>query len=410
MDEKGMTIARRILFVDDEPRILKGLERMLRPMRHVWTMSFAESGPEALDLLKGMHFDLVVTDIRMPVMNGLQLLSEVKRLYPDIVRIILSGESDRELTMKAINVSHQFLSKPCNTETLKSAISRTGAISDMLQSDSLKSLISGLDSLPSLPALYIEIMQELQSNDSSLRKVGEIISRDVAMTAKILQLVNSSYFCLPRHIASPGQAVLLLGMDTVKSLVLSIQVFSRFSRKVLPKDYLVQLWNHSMMTGQGSKTIARQEHQGQTVIDHSFMAGLLHDSGKLVMASCFTDQYRELLRSAPENNGRSFADREKNIFGVTHAEAGAYLMGLWGLPYPIIEAIAYHHSPVRSMTNEFTPLTSVYIANILEHEASGQDKSTPAIDYEYISSMNLKTDMQAFNSPELHGAKEMRAI
>lgn len=395
--------------MDDEPRLLDGLERMLRPMRHLWSMSFAQSGQAALELLKTAHFDVVVTDIRMPVMNGLQLLSEVKRLYPETVRIILSGESDKELTMKAVNVSQQFLNKPCNTEMLKAAITRTCGLSTLLQKDSLKAMVSRLDSLPSLPALYIEIMNELQSSDSSIKKIGEIISMDLAMTAKILQLVNSAYFGLPRHIASPEQAVFLLGLDTIKSLVLSIQVFSRFKLKNLPEDFQTQLWNHSMMTAQASKTIARQERQEQAVIDNSFMAGLLHDSGKLVMASCFAGQYSDVVCLPCAK--MSLPDREKEIFDVTHAEAGAYLMGLWGLPNPIIEAIAFHHSPGRSLTKQFTPLTSVYMANLLEHEKNGDmnDISDFKIDYEYLSSMDLKTDFPLCNGCTSGNAKEMRA-
>jgi YesN/AraC family two-component response regulator len=145
MDKQDAIMKKSILFVDDEPRVLDGLERMLRPMRHVWAMSFAKSGHEALVILKEAHFDVVITDIRMPVMNGLQLLSEVKRLYPDTARIILSGESDMELTMKAVNVSHQFLNKPCNTEALKAAISRTTGLSALLQDDSLKAMVSRVD-------------------------------------------------------------------------------------------------------------------------------------------------------------------------------------------------------------------------------------------------------------------------
>ncbi|MGB5158248.1 response regulator [Desulfobacterium sp. N47] len=404
------TEKRKILFVDDEPKVLDGLERMLRPMRHIWALAFAASGEEALDILKSNHFDVVISDIRMSGINGLQLLSEVKRLYPDTVRIILSGESDRELIMKSINVSHQFFSKPCNTETLKAAIARTGDLSALLQNDSLKALVSRLDSLPSLPSLYIDIMKELQSDYSSINKIGDIISSDIAMTAKILQLANSSYFYLPRHISSPEQAVFLLGLDTVKSLVLSIQVFSWFDNKSLSENYLSQLLNHSMATAQLSKTIARQEKQEQTVVDNSFMAGILHDSGKLVMASCFGDQYGKLA-SEPEENG-FFADTEKEIFGVNHAEAGAYLMGLWGLPNPIIEAIAFHHSPGKSITKKFTPLTAVYLANIIEHEKSGNytGKSKPGIDYEYLSAMDLKkTNFPVCNVPDLQSTKEMSA-
>jgi HD-like signal output (HDOD) protein len=387
--ETGM---KKILFVDDEPRILEGLERMLRPMRQHWSVSFAGSGQAALEIMKNGRFDVVVSDVRMPVMNGLQLLSEVKKLYPETVRIILSGESDRELTMKAINVSHQFLNKPCNTDMLKAAITRTCGLSDLLRKESLKAMVSRLDSLPSLPALYLEIMNELKSNDSSINKIGDIISRDLAMTAKILQLVNSAYFGLPRHISSPEQAVFLLGLDTIKSLVLSIQVFSKFKMKSMPEVFQSRLWDHSMKTARLAQTISRQERQEQTVIDNSFMAGMLHDSGKLIMASCFPDQYNDVVCFSGGN--LSLTDRERDAFDVTHSEAGAYLMGLWGLPNPIIEAIAFHHSPGRSATGHYTPLTSVYIGNILAHEEAGETTEDPdcKIDYEYLSAMDLKMD------------------
>lgn len=409
MDNREAPIKRSILFVDDESKVLNGLERMLRPMRHVWAMSFAQSGQEALALLGGSHFDVIVTDIRMPAMNGLQLLAEVKKLYPDTVRIILSGESDRELTLKAINVSHQFLNKPCNTEILKAAILRICDLSELLQKEAIKAMVSRVDSLPSLPSLYIEIMKEIQANDSSIRKIGDIISRDLAMTAKILQLVNSSYFSLPRHISSPEQAVFLLGLDTIKSLVLSIHVFSQFRLKKMPEGYLSRLWGHSMEMAQSSKKIATQEKQEQVVIDNSFMAGLLHDSGKLVMASCFEDQYGGLVTS--EGGNGFLTEKEKEIFGVTHAEAGAYLMGLWGLPHSIIEAIAFHHSPGRSMTRQFSPLTAVYIADLLDHEKSGyfMDKSEFALDHEYISAMDLKAAYTFWDAPKPHRLREMRA-
>jgi len=253
-------------------------------------------------------------------------------------------------------------------------------------------MVSRLDSLPSLPALYLEIMQELQSEQSSINRIGDIISRDLAMTAKILQLVNSAYFGLPRHIGSPEQAVFLLGLDTIKSLVLSIQVFSKFKLRNIPESFQSRLWEHSMKTAQLSKTIARQERQEQAIIDNSFMAGMLHDSGKLVMASCYPDQYKNIVYSS--GGSLSLADRELKAFGVSHAEAGAYLMGLWGLPNPIIEAIAFHHSPGRSQARHFTPLTPVYIANILANEEAGEatEDTDNRIDFEYIAAMNLKTD------------------
>lgn len=204
-----------VLFVDDEPHVLQGLQRMMRSMRQEWEIITAGGGLEALDLLSRKPVDVVVTDMRMPGMDGTQLLNEIKNSYPQIVRIILSGQSDREMILKSVRPAHQYLAKPCNDEILKSTIERSCWLRDLLADNSLKQLISRIDSLPSLPTLYLEILRELESPYSSMQKIGEIISRDIGMTAKILQMVNSAFFGFRRHIASPAEAAELLGLETI---------------------------------------------------------------------------------------------------------------------------------------------------------------------------------------------------
>lgn len=397
MDENSQDITRNILFVDDEPRVLEGLKRMLRAKRHNWSAVFAESGPEALNILENDHFDVVISDMRMPGMNGLQLLSEVKKRHPHIVRIILSGESDQNLAMQAVNVSHQFIYKPCDGDKLKSAISRTCRLSSFLRSDSIKRTVSQIDALPSLPSIYSEIMAELHSPEPSIQKVGKIISKDVAMTAKILQLINSAYFCLPRHISSPEHAAVILGLETIKSLVLVTQIFTKFKLEKFPGHFLERLWNHNILTGQMARAIARKETQDLILIDHSFIAGMLHDSGKLILASSFPDQYKDILALAREDRDTAL-DLEREAFGISHAEVGAYLMELWGLPIPIIEAIAYHHSPNECMEKRFTPLTAVYAANILGYETGnhGKERIDLSFDDEYIIGLNLSDSLSAW--------------
>ncbi len=381
---------RSILFVDDEPNVLHGLKRMLRTMRNEWSVMFAGSGREALDILGKEHFDVIVTDIQMPGMDGVQLLAEVKRHHPQIVRIVLSAQLNGELIRKSTRVSHQFLSKPCDTETLKSTIARACALHSMLENDSLKRVVSQIDSLPSMPTLYAKIMRELESDKASIQKVGKIISKDVGMTAKILHLVNSAYFGLGRHISSPAQAATLLGMDTIKSLVLSMQIFSQFDQNKIPGLFLEQLWKHSMATGIFAKTIAKEENQDRVIVDYSFLAGLLHDSGKLVLAVNFSEQYIEILGRVQKET-TSLLEGEREMIGVTHSEVGAYLMGLWGLPAPIVEALAFHHCPSECMENQFIPLTAVHVANALEHEDgdANMEENGFQVDSDYLSKLNL---------------------
>jgi putative nucleotidyltransferase with HDIG domain len=390
MNISPQNITRRVLFVDDEPKLLQGLSRMLRTERNNFQTAFAANGPEALSILAKEHFDVVVTDISMPQMTGLQLLAKVKDLYPDTVRIILSGEPDLDKLMKSVNVSHRFLNKPCDPDLLKSTILRTCRLSDFLRNDSMKKILTRIDSLPSMPSIYFEITEELQSNDASIQNVGKIISKDVALTSKILQLVNSAYFSLPRHISSPEHAAVLLGLNIIKSLVLVSHVFKSFDKLDMPKNYLQLLWSHNILTAKLAKAIAKEESIDRKVVDNSFIAGLLHDCGKLILASNFPEQYREIIVESDENN-RAIWSVEEDILGITHAEVGAYLMELWGLPSPIIEALAFHHDPSIYGDSCFSPLTAVHIANAMAHEKPDEadDVIQPDLDYAYLSGLSM---------------------
>ena len=224
---------RRILFVDDEQNLLMGLKRTLRPMRKLWEMEFVSSGDEALGLMSLREFDAVVTDMRMPGMSGADLLDTIQKQWPGAVRIVLSGQADRETVMQAIAPAHQFLSKPCDPEQLRSVLENTLALSDLLQNTSLKCFISNIKSIPSLPLLYQQVTSELRSEDPSTSRIGEIIAQDMAMTAKLLQIVNSAAYGIRAQISEPKQAAVYLGLDTIRALVLSLSIFSAFDPHLL---------------------------------------------------------------------------------------------------------------------------------------------------------------------------------
>ncbi len=358
---------KRILFVDDEPKILEGLQRMLRPMRDAWEMKFAEGSEAALADLKERQFDVVVTDMRMPGMDGAKLLSEVRHDYPHIVRIVLSGHSDQELILSSVGQAHQYLSKPCDPEVLKQTITRACALRDLLSNTSLKLLVSQMQSLPSLPSLYMELMKELEAPDPSSKRIAQIISRDAGMTAKILQMVNSAFFGLRRHVSNPADAVSLLGIDIVKSLALSIHIFSQFNNIPIPGLSLESLWEHNMMVAVLAKKIAKAQDQSHLVIEESFTGGLLHECGKLVLAARLPKEYALMLEMV-KNEGLKVVEAERKIFGATHPEIGAYLLGLWGLPDAIVEAVAFHQSPTQCPSDTFGPLAAVCIADYLVDE------------------------------------------
>jgi HD-like signal output (HDOD) protein len=390
---------RRILFVDDEPKILEGLQRMLRVMRHEWEMEFAASGQSALGSLNSRPFDVVVSDMRMPGMDGAIFLSQVQEFHPQIVRIVLSGHSDQQLVMSSVGPAHQYLSKPCDPELLKQTVSRACGLRDLLSNATLTLLVSQMQSLPSLPSIYMQLMKEVEAPDPSIKTIGEIIRRDPGMTAKILQMVNSAFFGLRRHISDPGDAVNLLGLDIVKSLVLSVHIFSQFSPRI-PGFSLADLWDHNSAVGNLAKKIAKMEQQAPQLMDDSFAAGLLHECGKLILASRLPKEYAQML-SLTNEDGLPVIDAEREVFGATHPEVGAYLLGLWGLPDSIVEAVAFHHSPSQCAADTFSPLTAVHIADYLMDESSCAVSNAPpgeALDSIYVARLGIEGRMDSWRA------------
>jgi HD-like signal output (HDOD) protein len=244
-----------------------------------------------------------------------------------------------------------------------------------------------MQTLPSLPTLYLEVLDAIQDPHGSLERVGDIISRDISMTAKMLQLVNSAFFGLRRHVSSPGEAVKLLGLDTIKALVLSMQIFSHFDQKQEGAFALDVLWQHSLATSTCAKRIAQDQQSDRHVVDHAFMAGLLHDVGKLVLAANLPDLYSATLVQA-QTHGTTVWEAERALLGTTHAEVGAYLLGLWGLPDPIVETLAFHHCPSACPDQRFSPLTAVHIANALVDSTEAGDTHA-ALDSAYVAQLGL---------------------
>jgi HD-like signal output (HDOD) protein len=393
----GDTSKRQILFVDDEQLVLKGLQRMLRSMRHEWEMHFVTSGQAALDIIDRHPIDAVVTDMQMPGMDGVQLLTEMMKRRPDIVRIILSGQMDQDMILQTVRSAHQHLAKPCDADLLKSTLAQAFALRDILVDDSLKKLVSRIESLPSLPSLYLEIMEELHSANTSFRKVGDIIAKDVGMTAKILQMVNSAFFGLRRQIASPQEAVSYLGLETVKSLVLTAKIFSQFDPKKISGFSLDDLWNHSVLTGIFAKIILQMENQRRESINDAYMAGMLHDLGKLVLVQNLRDGYQQALTDARQSE-RCLWEIENELFGTTHAEIAAYLMGLWGLKYPVVEAIAFHHDPRRS-PQPMGILAAVHTADALANDLASAESNPPShVDMTYLTDLKVIGSLQDWQS------------
>jgi len=382
---------RSILFVDDEPNVLEGLQRMLFPLRREWKMVFASSGARALELLESNHFDVVVSDMRMPGMDGAQLLAEVKKRCPDTLRFVLSGQSEGEVVYRSIGEAHQFLSKPCKPKLLKECVDKAFALRDLLASDSLKSIVAQIRALPPVPQVYTKLCEALKSPECSIGDVGHVIETDPAMTAKILQVTNSAFFGLRREVTPATQAPSLLGLNTIKALGLTMGLFAPMERSELPKGFLLNaLWKHSMIVAGYAQAICQVEDPSKDRTGDAYTAGLLHDTGELVFASSYAADY-EHVHDYAVVNAIPLYEAEKAVLGCTHGEIGAYLLGIWGLPHSIVESVAYHHRPEDSIGSAFSPLTAVHVADVLafSRQKEPSDYPAPQISAPYLEKLGL---------------------
>jgi HD-like signal output (HDOD) protein/CheY-like chemotaxis protein len=384
-------MSKRILFVDDEPNVRHGLQRMLRPMRDQWQMDFVGGAMEALDFLERQTVDVVVTDMRMPGMDGVALLERLVERHPRIVRIVLSGHAERGSLMRAAAVAHQYLSKPCEPDVLRTKVTQAFALSTLLSDARLNELATKLKALPTVSAVYQEVLSELDSPDASAARVADVIERDLSMTAKVLQLANSTFFGSAEHVSTCRDAVELLGLETVKGLILSMEVFFEFERGGQCWYDVDALTRHSARVSRCAHAIARDQGASPQMLSEVATAGMLHDVGKLVLADALGTEYTNALR---DRFGGKLAiwQIEQETFGASHAEVGAYLLGLWGLPQTVIAATAWHHRPSESGTCEFSALTAVHAADVIAHRIerrSNPDRPVEPPDKDYLASLAL---------------------
>jgi len=371
-----MTSERKyILFVDDEEILLQGLRRMMRSMRDEWDMAFLHSGWEALGYLEKNPVDVIVSDLRMSEMTGADLLTNVSRLYPDTVRIMLSGYAEDAGIYKSVGPSHQFLAKPCDPKIIMETISRSLYLRAQLGSTDLRSHITGIQHIPILPDIYREFMEEIVKPSASNGTISAIIDRDLGLSSTILKLTNSAYFSLPTRITNIRHAVQFLGTEKIHSLAVGTPLFEAadFDENKLP--LLRRINNEARAIATIAKSIANQEELGEGKIEESFCAGFMSRLGHVLLLmqpdDCF-EKYREMLLANPIER----LELERDFFGAKPAEVGAYLLTLWGFSLGIVKAVLNHHNPAIMDKGNFDTTTVIHIASsLLNRSDNCLDKS-----------------------------------
>lgn len=370
---------KRVLFVDDEVRILDGLRRMLRPMRNEWEMAFVSGAKAAMDEMAGFPFDVIVTDMRMPGMDGTALLEQVREQYPEVTRIVLSGHTEMATALRIVPIAHQFLAKPCDAGRLRQAIEHACHLQVLLADISVRSLVGGLGDLPALPRIYDALNRALGDPDSSLAKITSIVEQDIGISAKVLQLANSAFFGSSRPVTSIQNAVGYMGLNALKCLVLSVEIFKAFEPKTKVHGFSMDsMQRHALLTAQIAARLPVPRHFAEV----AFVSSTLHDVGKLIQAWKLSASFAETIRESLDEHLPLYKVEER-AHGFSHAEMGAYLLGIWGLPYPVVETVALHHSPNRVPHQEFDAVAAVYVANLLAHRIDpAQNQTEPESDFE----------------------------
>lgn len=337
---------------------------MLHSERASWDAHFANSPAEALKACEREPFDIVVSDMRMPDMDGATLLSHIRDEFPGTARVILSGHADLSLTTRAIPVAHRFVTKPCAKPELLAALGSICALQDLFGSSELRRIVGAIGELPSFSKTYESLLEVIRSPAKSLHAVAEVIGQDVGMTARVLQLVNSSFFGLAQNIVSLDHAVAHIGIQTISNLALASETFTVFHPRLgVPESVCEDVQKHASRVADiaGRLPIDRKSRE------IALVSAVLHDVGKLILANRLPKEFCAVLKRMEETPCRSF-EAEEQILGVSHAEIGAYLLGLWNIPNLAVEAVAFHHHPWKVPHTGLDPCLAVYLADLLAHE------------------------------------------
>jgi HD-like signal output (HDOD) protein/CheY-like chemotaxis protein len=354
----------RILFVDDDVHLLRGLRRMLFRQAREWQMEFEETGADAVTRLTSQHFDLLITDMRMPGMDGMEVLRQAQLLVPGVFRGVLSGQVDRDAVLLAMPLAHHFLRKPCAPERIQSIVTRVRRLHRMLPDPALRAAVGSIVRLPARTSIRRRLEQELARDEPALDRIAALVGQDIALSAKVLHVADTPFFSPPPRFLDVAEAVGFLGTSAVRLLLCQEDLFSEGD-----EDELEKLLRHSRL-------VARLLERLLPSQPLAFTTGLLHDIGRLSDAPA--------PQKAPLPARRSLAP------GVSHEVLGAYLLGLWGAPITMVEAVAGHRDPTALQARTLSLGTGLALANRLAEEVAGGDPVG--------GDLNLPVDLESLRS------------
>jgi len=392
----------RILFVDDDPSVLQGLGRSLRKKRTEWDMVFAQGGVAGIEAMTEGEFGVIVSDVHMEDVDGFEVLKFAKEWQPEALRIVLTGQTQFDVSLRTVSVAHQCLAKPCDRYEVRESIERACTLRGLLGDESLRKTLSSIESLPTTPELFTKLTRLLEDEGTGAADIGALLQRDLGMSAKILQVVNSAFFGLPRRITNITEAVSFLGQRVIRAMVLGEEAFRPFRGKGLfSATDLEREQDHGLQVAR----LARKLVGTGDLAEGAFLAGMMHDIGWTVAGCLLPDLYRSF--DAQRRAGRRGPTIERQTMGATHEAIGAFLLGAWGLPLTVVEAVAYHAEPHKVPHEQMDVVTAVHVATSLLYEmrtADGVFDTRPSgqpLNEPYLASLGLRGEIDGWRRAAL---------
>ena len=350
----------KILFVDDEKKVLSSLKRLFYNKKEEWEMDFVLGGRDALKQVREIEYDIVISDMHMPNIDGAYLLEQVQAISPYTLRFILSGYTDIDLVKKTLKATHKFFHKPCPKDKLEKIINRVVFLRKLLPDKSLREKINQIGVLPCNPLIYAMLVEALSKSD--LKRFQDTLYYDVCMFLNLFKIIMNSFFVEAKGIYSFFKLLHNIDLSILKTVFLSQEIFLDYSDFTFKDFSINEIWRHSRVVAYLSKTIAENLYKDKKFIEDCFIAGLLHDVGVFLMLLIFKERYLNFLKN---NFYKSdFEKKEIDEFKCSHALLGAYLAGIWGANVNIVEAIAFHANPSLIKKKKLSPLSIVHFAGV----------------------------------------------
>lgn len=379
---------RHLLLVDDERQLLEGLKKALRPWREQWTVETALGGRAALEAVLVKRWDAVVSDARMPEVDGEAVLEFARKQQPTAVRLVLSGQVDAKKAHRLASVSHQFLAKPSDAEAIMAAVEECCRLRDMVENVRVREVVSSLGQLPVGPRVYHQLTELVDRPSASIDEVAELIEQDLGLTASILRFVGSAFFGLSRQVTGVKEAVTLLGLELVRELVLMSEVFQAPD----PLGVAAEVQRRGLFRAR----LARLISEGSPMMNLAGEAALLSEIGAYVLALRKPEAYATVW--ARFKRGEAPLEQlEEARFGCSHAQVGAALLGLWRLPQVVVNAVNWHHQPPSPAANLDTR-TVLALVSRLEEEALGMASSPGPSSVELAHQLQVGARLPVFQS------------